>query len=260
LDEDCCPVLVAGVPPDYFSETGQLWGNPVYNWQAMEADHFHWWIRRFQGTRELVDILRVDHFRGFEAGWSVPAGETTAINGEWIKAPGMSLFAEVHKQLGDLPILAEDLGLITPEVEFLRDNNNFPGMRILQFAFENAIDLTSIFLPHNHIKNSVVYTGTHDNDTILGWYKRRSDLEKSRIQDYFGHPLTDIAWDFIRVAFASTAQLAIIPMQDALSLPSECRMNTPATSIGNWGWRMEQSATSPELAGRLANLVHTYDR
>ncbi len=260
MDEDCCPVLVAGVPPDYFSETGQLWGNPVYNWQAMEANAFQWWIRRFKGTRELVDILRVDHFRGFEAGWSIPAGEKTAVNGEWIKAPGMALFAEVHKQLGNLPILAEDLGLITPEVEFLRDNNHFPGMRILQFAFENAHDRSSIFLPHNHIKNSVVYTGTHDNDTILGWYQGRSDLEKARIQDYFGHQLTDVAWDFIRVAFASTAQLAIIPMQDALRLPSECRMNTPATCTGNWRWRMEASALTTELSAQLAQLTHIYDR
>jgi len=260
LDEECCPVLVAGVPPDYFSETGQLWGNPVYNWKSMQADGFQWWIRRFKGTCELVDILRVDHFRGFEAGWSVQAGELTAVNGEWISAPGMSLFAEVRKQLGDLPILAEDLGLITPEVESLRDGNGFPGMRILQFAFENAEDRNSIFLPHNHIKNSVVYTGTHDNDTILGWYDCRSSVEKERIEEYVGYPLTDVAWDFIRLAFASVSQLAIIPMQDALRLPAECRMNTPATSSGNWTWRMEESAMSPELAQRLATLVNVYDR
>jgi len=260
LDEDGRPLLVAGVPPDYFSETGQLWGNPVYNWQAMQADGFKWWVRRFKGTCELVDILRVDHFRGFEAGWSVQAGELTAVNGDWISAPGMALFAEVRKQLGDLPIIAEDLGLITPEVEALRDTNSFPGMRILQFAFENADDRTSVFIPHNHIKNSVVYTGTHDNDTLVGWYACRTDAEKAKIDSYFGYHLSDVAWDFIRLAFSSVSQIAIVPMQDPLRLPTAYRMNTPATSSGNWAWRMESTAMNLDIASRFKNLVHVYDR
>ncbi len=186
VDEECRPTVVAGVPPDYFSATGQRWGNPVYNWQAMRQDYFTWWVKRFEGTRTLVDIIRVDHFRGFEAGWTIPASEETAINGEWIQAPGEELFREVKKRLGELPIIAEDLGLITPAVEQLRVNHEFPGMKVLQFAFDSLDHGSTTFLPHNHEPSSVVYTGTHDNDTTIGWYEKCSEQTKERIEDYHG--------------------------------------------------------------------------
>jgi 4-alpha-glucanotransferase len=260
VDDQCRPIRVAGVPPDYFSETGQRWGNPVYNWEAMKADGFSWWIKRFEGTRTLVDIIRVDHFRGFEAGWSIPAEEETAIHGVWVPAAGDDLFHEVRRKLGELPIIAEDLGLITPEVEALRVNHNFPGMKVLQFAFDSMDHGSTTFLPHNHEPASVVYTGTHDNDTTLGWYQKCSQATKQRIADYVGHDLHDPAWDFIRMALASVCRTAIVPMQDLLALDSSSRMNQPSVAGGNWSWRMSADYASQESAARLAHLTKLYQR
>lgn len=254
------PILVAGVPPDYFSETGQRWGNPVYDWECLKANDFRWWINRFRGTQKLVDIIRVDHFRGFEAGWSIPAHEPTAINGEWIKAPGMELFLEVRKQLGELPIIAEDLGLITAEVEHLRDANQFPGMRVLQFAFDAGPGPNNHFLPHNYLPFSVVYTGTHDNDTTIGWYESRDQTQKNFVDEYFGHPTSNIAWDLIRQAIASVSAWSIIPMQDILSLGGEARMNRPSAAYGNWSWRMLPNYSQNDSASKLASLCTLFDR
>ncbi len=260
LDADGRPRTVAGVPPDYFSETGQRWGNPVYDWEQMQRDRFRWWIRRFEGTRALFDVIRVDHFRGFEAGWSIPVNEPTAVHGSWIKAPGRELFQEVGRQLGELAIIAEDLGLITPEVEQLRDANQFPGMRVLQFAFDSGPRPHNNFLPHNYVPNSVAYTGTHDNDTTLGWYATRSPEQRSFLHEYFGYEPTDIVWDLIRLALASVSRLAVIPMQDVLGLGNEARMNLPASTSGNWTWRMPADYRRGDSARRLAKLVELYDR
>ena len=260
LEKDGSPRLVAGVPPDYFSESGQRWGNPVYDWNQMQSDGFRWWIERFRGTRALVDIIRVDHFRGFEAGWSIPAKEPTAIHGEWVVAPGIDLFRTVLEQLGNLPILAEDLGVITPEVEKLRDLYEFPGMKVLHFAFDSGPGPNNCFLPHNYVPNSVAYSGTHDNDTTVGWYASRSIAQRNFVKDYLGYEPSDIAWDFIRMALSSVSQLAVIPMQDVLSLGTEARMNLPATQTGNWAWRMPASYRAGNSALRLEKLVKLFDR
>lgn len=260
LDEGGRPQFVAGVPPDYFSETGQRWGNPVFDWDQMQRDDFRWWIRRFKGTRALVDIIRVDHFRGFSAGWSIPANEPTAIHGSWVKAPGVALFEEVRRQLGELPILAEDLGLITPDVEQLRDLNRFPGMRVLHFAFDSGPGPNNNFLPHNFIRNSVAYTGTHDNDTSLGWYATRSPEQERFLRDYLGYEPTDVAWDLIRLVMASVSRLAIVPMQDVLRLGTEARMNLPSSQNGNWAWRMPSDYRRGDSAAGLAKMVQLYDR
>ncbi|MBE7552389.1 MAG: 4-alpha-glucanotransferase [Anaerolineales bacterium] len=264
LDKEGQPTAVAGVPPDYFSPTGQLWGNPLYNWEKMAAQNYRWWIERIRATLRLVDIIRIDHFRGFEAYWRVPYGEETAINGKWIKAPGMELFETVEKELGTLPILAEDLGVITPEVEALRDHFKFPGMKILQFAFDSkeagGLDATNKFLPHNHGRNAVVYTGTHDNDTTRGWYRERTPEEKDLIRRYLARPDDDIVWDFIRLALASVARFAIVPFQDVLNLDNDARMNTPSVLGGNWAWRYRPEALNEWVAGRLAALVDLYGR
>ena len=264
LDEEGQPTVVAGVPPDYFSETGQLWGNPLYHWMVMAGQGYRWWIERIRATLDLVDIIRIDHFRGFEAYWEIPAGEETAINGHWVKAPGQELFEAIEAALGHLPILAEDLGVITKEVEALRDHFNFPGMNILQFAFDakesGSLNATNHFLPHNHAYNSVVYTGTHDNDTTKAWYKLRSDEERDLIRRYLARDDNNIVWDFIRLAFASVACFAVVPMQDVLNLDSDARMNTPAVLGGNWAWRYRPEALNPWVYGRLAELVDLYGR
>jgi 4-alpha-glucanotransferase len=264
LDEEGQPTVVAGVPPDYFSPTGQLWGNPLYDWRAIAAQGYQWWIERIRATLRLVDIIRIDHFRGFEAYWEVPAAEKTAINGRWIKAPGMELFTMVERELGELPILAEDLGVITPEVEALRDHFRFPGMKILQFAFDSkeagSLDATNKFLPHNHGRNAVVYTGTHDNDTTKGWYRERMPEEKDLIRRYLARPDQDIVWHFIRLAMASVARFAIVPFQDVLNLDSDTRMNTPSVLGGNWAWRYRPDALNSWVANRLRELVELYGR
>ncbi|MFN8453284.1 MAG: 4-alpha-glucanotransferase [Anaerolineae bacterium] len=264
LDKQGQPTVVAGVPPDYFSEGGQLWGNPLYNWKKMAAQGYQWWIERIQATLRLVDIIRIDHFRGFEAYWEVPAGEETAKNGKWVKAPGMEFFETVRQALGDLPILAEDLGVITPAVEALRDHFEFPGMLILQFAFDvqeaGAAGGINAYLPHNHRRNALVYTGTHDNNTTLGWYRERTPAEQDLIRRYLARPDDDIVWDFIRLALASVARFAIVPFQDALNLDSDARMNTPSVLGGNWSWRYRPEALNPWVSTRLRELVDLYGR
>ena len=253
FDDNKVPTKVAGVPPDYFSKTGQLWGNPLYDWKVLAKQNFSWWIQRFRVLQKQVDILRVDHFRGFEAYWAVPAGENTAINGEWEKAPGEKLFSVLIDELGELPIIAEDLGIITKEVENLRDKFNFPGMKILQFAFDS--DLKNDYLPHNFDKNYVVYTGTHDNETTLSWYKNISEERKDFIKSYLHKEEVNICWDMLKLAWKSEADIAIAPMQDFLCLDNSARMNTPGNPDGNWQWRVEQKQLSSDLAQRIKALT-----
>jgi 4-alpha-glucanotransferase len=258
LDEAGNPTVVAGVPPDYFSETGQRWGNPLYDWDWMEADGFDWWHRRIAHQWLLYDLLRIDHFRGFEACWEIPAHEETAINGRWIKVPGDEMFASLAARFGELPILAEDLGIITDEVTALRKKYGFPGMLILQFAFDSGPD--NPYLPHNHHEDSVVYTGTHDNDTTVGWFDSLSQGQREQVLEYLGHPRDPMPWPLIETAYASVARQAIIPLQDGLCLGGEHRMNTPGTTVGNWRWRFQWADVPEELASRLAELVVRYGR
>lgn len=248
----------AGVPPDYFSATGQLWGNPCYRWDVLKQTGYAWWIERFRRALELTDLVRVDHFRGFVAGWQVPAGEATAIAGEWVPGPGADFFEQLDAALGHVEIIVEDLGIITEDVHALRTQLGYPGMRVLQFAFGGGSD--NPYLPHNHERNTVVYTGTHDNDTTLGWYRSASPEVQSHVQRYFGAPLTEISWDFIRCAFMSVADTAIVPLQDVLGLGSEARMNVPGTAHGNWGWRFLESELTPERGERLARMATLYGR
>ncbi|MBN8559280.1 MAG: 4-alpha-glucanotransferase [Leptolyngbya sp. UWPOB_LEPTO1] len=253
------PTFIAGVPPDYFSATGQLWGNPVYDWDQLQRSQYEWWIQRFQTTLQYVDIVRVDHFRGFQAYWQVPAGEETAINGEWIEAPGADFFETLGQRLGQLPILAEDLGIITPEVEELRDRFNFPGMKILMFAFSD--DASNTHLPHHYVHNSVVYPGTHDNDTALGWWNTISQSEKDRLAAYVGYPIEEIHWTLNRMALASVANWAIVALQDVLGLDGSARMNDPSQNAGNWRWRYRSSELlTDELAEKLRALTMLYGR
>lgn len=260
------PASVAGVPPDYFSDTGQLWGNPIYHWYGrtgrINSKLYSWWRDRFRNIFKHVDIVRIDHFRGFESCWEVPAHEETAIHGKWVKGPGRPFFDKMRKDLGRLPIMAEDLGIITPEVEELRDSLGFPGMKILQFAFDS--DENNGYLPHNYkTTNCVVYTGTHDNDTTLGWYlgDRVSYSSKERVERYGNCPDTkQIHWDFIRMAFSSVADIAIIPMQDILGFGSDCRMNIPSTAQGNWQWRCADHFLTDEIIARLRDETYFYGR
>lgn len=253
------PTFIAGVPPDYFSATGQLWGNPVYDWDQLQSSQYEWWIQRFQTTLQYVDIVRVDHFRGFQAYWQVPAGEETAINGEWIEAPGADFFETLGQRLGQLPILAEDLGIITPEVEELRDRFNFPGMKILMFAFSD--DASNTHLPHHYVHNSVVYPGTHDNDTAIGWWNTISQSEQDRLAAYVGYPIEEIHWTLNRMALASVANWAIVALQDVLGLDGSARMNDPSQNAGNWRWRYRSSELlTDELAEKLRSLTMLYGR
>lgn len=260
LDEDGVPVVVAGVPPDYFSETGQLWGNPLYDWEAMAKDKYSWWAERFKIILTLVDIVRLDHFRGFEAYWEVPGGEETAINGRWVKGPDKSFFSAMEKALGHLPFIAEDLGVITPPVEDLRDSFKFPGMKVLQFAFDDTP--ANNFLPHNHLANSVVYTGTHDNQTTVSWFEDRPEAVKQYILQYLGsHDNQYIHWQFVRLAMSSVANTVLIPMQDLLGLDDATgRMNTPGKAEGNWSWRLLSEEVTPEVIQSLAHWTRIYNR
>jgi len=264
LDDQGQPLVVAGVPPDYFSATGQLWGNPLYDWEALKADGFGWWLNRIQATLKTVDIIRVDHFRGFEAYWEVPFGAPNAIGGRWVKAPGMELFQAIQDKLGSLPILAEDLGVITPEVEQLRDTFGFPGMKILQFAFDSGEDTgangDNHFLPHNYHTNCVVYTGSHDNQTMRGWFETANEKDQAYSLAYVDGHLEDVAWGFIRAALSSTARYAVIPAQDLLDLPDEARMNTPSTLGGNWAWRLKVGQLDEAVAQRLGFMTRLYGR
>lgn len=261
LDEETGEAaLMAGVPPDYFSETGQLWGNPVYNWEVLEKTDFHWWVKRIEGMLDYVDIMRIDHFRGFEAFWAVKQGEKTAIEGEWLEAPGTAFFTILKQKLGKLPIIAEDLGVITPEVESLRDQFEFPGMKVLQFAFDS--DRANPFLTFNFAsRNCVVYTGTHDNNTTVGWFNERSPEEQARLVDYLGCICPEgVHWSLIRLALSSIANQAIFPIQDILGLGSEGKMNTPAQAEGNWDWRYRSEALTSQLSEHLKHLTYLYGR
>ncbi len=250
--------VVAGVPPDYFSETGQRWGNPHYDWGFLKKTGFKWWIDRIKTQNELFDILRIDHFRGLESAWEIPENEETAVNGKWVVAPGKALLKAVLKECASISLIAEDLGIITEEVDALRNEFNLPGMKILQFAFDG--NANNLYLPHNHEKNSVVYTGTHDNDTTLGWFNSLNDYEKHRIYEYLGFSSVAMPAVLVGVALGSVANLVILPMQDILELGSEDRMNIPGTSEGNWSWRFDWSQLTESRAGRLAHLVKLFGR
>ena len=252
LDAGGQPKVVAGVPPDYFSETGQLWGNPLYRWEVHADTGYAWWLARFRAVFKLVDVVRVDHFRGFVDYWEIPGEATTAIAGRWLPGPGAPFFDAVMNELGDLPVIAEDLGEINPEVFVLRDQFDLPGMKILQFAFDDGLD--NEFLPHHYPPNCIVYTGTHDNDTNLGWWQSASEEEKEFAAEYLGTTGEDISWDLIRAAWKSKASVAITPLQDVLSLPTAARMNYPGTLGGNWAWRMRAGSLSPELQARMSEL------
>ncbi|MES9970541.1 MAG: 4-alpha-glucanotransferase [Candidatus Thiodiazotropha sp.] len=252
------PRVVAGVPPDYFSDTGQRWGNPLYCWERLEAEDFSFWIERLKAQSTLFDFLRIDHFRGFEAYWEIPAEEQTAVNGKWVEAPGEKLFEHLYRALPKLELVAEDLGVITPEVDALRKAYHLPGMKILQFAFSGEAD--NPYLPFHHTRDSVVYTGTHDNDTTLGWYRGLDDGTREFVDDYLGKPREAMPWPMIRAALASRANLAILPFQDVLGLDSAHRMNTPGTTEGNWDWRFEWEQIKHATDKRLLRFVKMYGR
>jgi 4-alpha-glucanotransferase len=260
LDEVGNPLAVAGVPPDYFSPTGQLWGNPLYNWDAMHAENYQWWIDTIAQKLAMYDYLRIDHFRGFAAYWSVPFGDLTAINGKWIKAPGKELFRAVMGAIGSAPIIAEDLGLITPDVGELMEHFGFPGMKVLQFAFDSSEDNDHV--PHNYKPHSLVYTGTHDNDTVKGWYYGAKEDDKVHTRKYLSISGSDrdIHWEFIRAAMSTVCNIAVIPVQDVLGCGREARMNLPGSMGGNWTWRYEQGELKTSMANRFRGLAKLYGR
>ena len=259
LDAQGKPTVVAGVPPDYFSPTGQLWGNPLYRWDIHKQNGFSWWIERIRATLTLVDIIRLDHFRGFAGYWEVPAAMTTAEVGRWVPGPGADLFEAVREALGGLPIIAEDLGEITPDVIELRDSLNLPGMKVLQFAFSETPDHP--FLPHSYTENFVAYTGTHDNNTSLGWYRSASAAEQDFARRYLGRSGENISWDMIRAIWSSVAVMTLATMQDFLSLPGEARMNQPGRAYGNWTWRMDADVLNDEtLINRIREINFIYAR
>jgi 4-alpha-glucanotransferase len=258
LDERGRPTVVAGVPPDYFSRTGQRWGNPLYRWDVLEDSGYVWWIARVRAAREVADILRLDHFRGFQAYWEVPASEPTAEHGRWVHGPGAKLFHAITTALGEVPIIAEDLGKITPAVRRLRESLGYPGMKVLQFAFGS--DPRNKHLPHWYTPDFAVYTGTHDNDTALGWLASRGERERAHALHYARSDGRDFHWDLIRLALASVADTAIIPLQDVLGCGSEARMNTPGRASGNWSWRCAAELLTTETSARLAALTALYGR
>ncbi len=263
LDEELKPVRIAGVPPDYFSPTGQRWGNPLYRWDVLAERGFDWWIERIRRACGLCDIVRLDHFRGFEAYWAIPAAEETAIHGEWVKAPGRELFQALEAAVGPLPLVAEDLGLITPEVDALRLELGLPGMKVLQFGFNSKG--AHIHLPHRLTPATVAYTGTHDNNTTLGWWQEAGKAERAAVRAYVGTAPTRNGaarpvWPLIRAVETSVAQIAVVPAQDLLELGAEARMNTPSVAVGNWSWRAAEGSWTTELAGKLAALVEATDR
>jgi len=258
LDPDGRPRTVAGVPPDYFSADGQLWGNPLYRWDRMREDGYRWWQQRMATQLARFDLVRIDHFRGFEAFWEIPAGAATAAAGHWVPGPGAELFEALGQSLGDLPLVAEDLGVITPAVDALRVQFALPGMKVLQFAFDGSPH--NPYLPHMHAQDFVVYTGTHDNDTTAGWFAALDAATQARVLDYLGLPGEPMPWPLVRCALASVARLAMIPMQDLLGLGAEHRMNTPGTTSDNWRWRFEWSQVDGGLAARVRGLLGTYGR
>ncbi len=252
------PEVVSGVPPDLFTTDGQLWGNPVFDWSYMENDGFGWWIERVRRLTELVDVVRFDHFRGLAAGWVIPAGDATARGGRWERAPGSELFRAIEASLGHLPIVVEDLGIITPDVHALRMAHGLQGMKVLQFAFD--ADPDNAYLPHNYDSDCVVYTGTHDNQTTIGWFQSCTEIDRQQVQTYLGTDGSDIAWDFIRLAFESVADMAIVPLQDVMRLGDEARMNRPGTAMGNWKWRYLSHQLNDGLARGLRELSGAYGR
>jgi 4-alpha-glucanotransferase len=263
LDDRGIPTCVAGVPPDYFSATGQRWGNPLYRWERLKTDGYRFWVERLRSTLGLVDLVRIDHFRGFAGFWEIPAAEDTAVRGRWVPGPGLELFQVLREALGeDLPLMAEDLGVITEDVTELRDLLGLPGMAILQFAFEPPDDCYGVsdYLPHNHRRNLAVYTGTHDNDTVLGWWAQKPELTRSWVRAYLGTDGSEINRDFIRCALASVARYAIFPLQDLLGLGSEASMNRPGRANGNWTWRFRATQLDSALASDLKGLTALYGR
>lgn len=260
LDDAGQPTVVAGVPPDYFSETGQRWGNPLYRWDRHAQEGFQWWIARVRAVLTMVDLVRIDHFRGFAGYWEVPASEPTAVKGRWVAGPGPALFEAIQQALGAMPIIAEDLGVITPDVVALRDGFGFPGMKILQFAFSSTP--ADAFLPHNYPRNCVVYTGTHDNDTTLGWWQAATPDERRMVQRYFSAPISDVtvSWEFIRAVMGSVADTAVVPLQDVLALDTTARMNYPGRPAGNWSWRFAFEQITPALIEHLHDLAFIYGR
>jgi 4-alpha-glucanotransferase len=259
MDEEGQLTVVAGVPPDYFSPTGQRWGNPLYRWDVIAADGYRWWIERVQSALDLVDILRIDHFRGLETFWEIPADEPTAVKGRWLPGPGDAFFAALGDALGgDLPIIAEDLGMITDEVHELRKRAGLPGMKVLHFAFSAGVDHE--YLPHNYTSDCVVYLGTHDNDTTVGWFNSRGQQERDFCLRYLGRDGHDIVWALMHLASMSVADVAIFTVQDLLRLGSEARMNTPGTSGGNWQWRYLPGALNDGIASWFGDLTETFDR
>jgi 4-alpha-glucanotransferase len=258
LDAEGRPVVVSGVPPDAFSRTGQRWGNPLYRWDTLRRSGYEWWIARLRRLTSLCDFVRLDHFRGFLQHWEIPASEPDAVNGRWVDGPGLDLFLAVKQALGDLPFLAEDLGIITPDVDALRKRLRLPGMKVLQFGFGDKG--SHIYLPHNYERACVAYTGTHDNDTTVGWWGALDDAGRARVRAYLGDPADGIHWAMIRAALGSPAALALVPAQDVLGLGSEARMNTPSRPDANWTWRLLPAALSPAHAEKLAAIAEVADR
>jgi 4-alpha-glucanotransferase len=259
LDEERFPRAVGGVPPDYFSETGQLWGSPLYEWDTMKEDGYSWWMRRIANTASRFDIIRIDHFRGLESYWSIPYGETTAINGTWIKGPGMHFIERVKDNFPNLEFIAEDLGFLTKEVVYMLEASEYPGMKVLEFAFDSRE--STGYLPHNHIPNSVVYTGTHDNDTVSGWLNTTRKETLQYAKEYFGlNSKEGYNWGLIRGAVSSVSNLSIIQMQDFLDLPSSARMNTPSTLGNNWAWRLKKGQINQGLAKKIRRITELYGR
>jgi 4-alpha-glucanotransferase len=260
LDEEGNPTVIAGVPPDLFSATGQRWGNPHYNWEQMRRDGYRWWIERVKQTLKFVDIVRIDHFRGFAAAWEIPADEETAVKGKWVRAPGRDLFLALRAAIGELPFIAEDLGVITPDVDALRLEFDLPGMKILQFAF--GMELNPKYLPYNYESNSIVYPGTHDNNTTVGYYwePERTEIERHNIRRYLRTDGHDIAWDFIWAAWSSASDQAVATLQDVMSLGADARMNFPSRASGNWHWRYTEPMLATHLAYRLEDLTDIYGR
>jgi len=258
LNDDLSPQVVAGVPPDYFSKNGQRWGNPLYRWDVLAQRRYDWWVKRMQFALQTCDIVRIDHFRGFESYWEIPAGEETAVHGKWMKGPADHFFQVLREELGELPLVAEDLGLITDEVVAFRERLGIPGMKVLQFGFNDPG--AHIYLPHRYTENTVAYTGTHDNDTTAGWCNNCSDAERKAAEAYFGSAPDGLHWAMIRAAETSVARYCILPLQDLLGLDSNSRMNIPSYPEGNWTWRFPHEALNPELAAKLAAIVEVSDR
>jgi len=268
LDNQGRPTVVAGIPPDFFSDTGQHWGNPLYNWDRLKQTGFAWWIQRIKAMLQQVDVVRIDHFRAFESYWEIPASSPTAVNGRWVHAPGYEFFDTLRRELGELPIVVEDLGFITDEVRRLRDHFHFPGMMVLQFAFsslDGGLDASNPYLPHNHRHRAIVYTGTHDNDTTLSWFHNLPEWDKRAIEDYFMREKShiwdeDIVWMLMQLAWSSVCNWAIIPMQDLLRLTNDARMNTPGTVFGNWNWRYRAEAINEWTTGVLEHAATQFGR